>query len=328
MKENKRAGIFVISLDFELMWGMIDHADAMAYGRSNVAQVPQVIDRLLETFGRYGIHATIAPVGLMLHKDAKTAAANVPSVVPTYTDGALSPYSNNYIDNIKPECQPLFFAPELVEKLKSHPNIEIGTHTYCHYYCYAEGQTVEQFAADLDMVVKVSAEHGIVPRSIIFPRNNVDAAYLATCREHGITIYRGNAKKYYGPVSGRWANLKQRLCRLLDGYINLGVHSTFVLSELETVDGMVNVPASRFLRPYSRRLRWLESLKVRRIKSEMTHAAKQGELYHLWWHPHNFGANTDENFAVLEQILQHFVECNEKHGMKSLTMAEAALHAE
>lgn len=45
------------------------------------------------------------------------------------------------------------------------------------------------------------------------------------------------------------------------------------------------------LRPYSPRLSFLEGLRLRRIRHEMVHAAKKGELYHLWWHPYNFGAN-------------------------------------
>ncbi len=315
--------MFVISLDFEVMWGVIDNSTPQGYGRTNVAHVPQVLDRVLDLFDKYEIHATIAPVGLLMHIDKQEAMRNIPATAPSYEQTNLSPYNNGYINAIEVENEHLYFVPQLIEKLKSYPNIELGTHTYCHYYCTAAGQTVEQFDADLERAVAISRAHGFTPTSIIFPRNEVNRDYLAVCSKHGIKVYRGNAKKFFNPVSGRWATLWQRVCRLLDSYVNIGGYSTFALDEIKTDNGVINVPASRFLRPYSQRLSLLESLRLRRIKREMTHAAKHGELYHLWWHPHNFGANVDENCKFLEEVLRHFASCRDKYGMRSLTMGEA-----
>ena len=47
-------------------------------------------------------------------------------------------------------------------------------------------------------------------------------------------------------------------------------------------------------------------------------------MYHLWWHPHNFGINQLENFAFLEEILVHYRYLNEKYGFTSCTMSELA----
>ena len=82
----------------------------------------------------------------------------------------------------------------------------------------------------------------------------------------------------------------------------------------------VNIPASRFLRPYSQRLQFLDALKLRRIKSGMSHAAKYNLTYHLWWHPHNFGKNQDKNFLFLEKILMHFKALHNRYDFESLTM--------
>ena len=54
----------------------------------------------------------------------------------------------------------------------------------------------------------------------------------------------------------------------------------------------------------------------------MKHAAKNGLLYHLWWHPHNFGANTEENFKTLEEILKYYEFLNKKYGFESKTMKD------
>jgi hypothetical protein len=56
----------------------------------------------------------------------------------------------------------------------------------------------------------------------------------------------------------------------------------------------------------------------------MTHAAQHNLTYHLWWHPHNFGVNQDENFAFLEKILEHYVVLRNKYNFQSVTMTNLA----
>ena len=56
----------------------------------------------------------------------------------------------------------------------------------------------------------------------------------------------------------------------------------------------------------------------------MTHAAKHGLTYHLWWHPHNFGINLTENLAFLEKILQHYQKLAEKYSFNSVGMTVLA----
>jgi hypothetical protein len=85
---------------------------------------------------------------------------------------------------------------------------------------------------------------------------------------------------------------------------------------------MLNVPSSRFLRPWSKKLRFLESLKVRRITRAMTHAAERGEVFHLWWHPHNFGVDQAQNFTNLKKIIDHYLALKHKYGMESVSMGE------
>ena len=54
----------------------------------------------------------------------------------------------------------------------------------------------------------------------------------------------------------------------------------------------------------------------------MTHAAKNDQLFHLWWHPHNFGNDIEANMLFLKEILKHFVLLKEKYNMSSLNMEE------
>ena len=56
----------------------------------------------------------------------------------------------------------------------------------------------------------------------------------------------------------------------------------------------------------------------------MLRAAMEGSLFHLWWHPHNFGKNIEENIGQLESILIYYTELKNQFGMKSKTMYEIA----
>ncbi len=45
-------------------------------------------------------------------------------------------------------------------------------------------------------------------------------------------------------------------------------------------------------------------------------------MYHLWWHPHNFGVNLDKNIDFLEKILQYYQQLNVQGKMQSLNMGK------
>lgn len=323
--ENDK-GIFVISLDFEMMWGAKDWSTPDKYGRSNVAQVSQVIDSLLRLFSEYGIHATFATVGFIFCHNKEDLLDNIPLKKPSYIDINLSPYVGHYIENIPNKYANLYFAPNLIRKISKTIGMEIATHTACHYNCSALGQTLEEFQEDLTTAIRIADRDNYTIKSIVFPRNQVDEEYLKICDQNGISIYRGNALKFFKKTRNRIAELKNRLCRLLDNYIPFDNSTTYPISTV-IENNRYNVRASRFLRPYSHRLFFLEWLKCQRIKNEIIMAAKKGEIYHLWWHPHNFGDNINNNINNLEKILKYYKFCNEKYGMTSMNMQEIAKYA-
>ena len=85
---------------------------------------------------------------------------------------------------------PCFFAASLVEQIGKTPGQEIGSHTFCHYYCREKGQTLEQFAADLRAARAMGAARGYDLQSIVLPRNQCEPEYVRVMRECGFTAYR------------------------------------------------------------------------------------------------------------------------------------------
>lgn len=316
-----KAGIFVISLDFEIHWGVSDHRTIESY-HENLKNVPLVVQRLLELFGKRGIHATWATVGMLFCQDKKELSEYVAEdQKPTYNNPALSNYNIIKIAGENETDDPFHYGLSLVKKIIATPFQEMATHTFSHYYCLEPGQTVKQFGYDLQAANKIAAREGVKNISIIFSRNQYNDEYLDECAANGIKTYRGNFPSWmYRAEAKSSETLLKRIARITDTYLPIS-GKRYVNVEWYK-NKMLNIPGSCFLRPYNRKLSFLESLRISRIKNEMTDAAKKNAVYHLWWHPHNFGKDMDKNFAGLEQILDHFSVLNSKYGMTSLNMKE------
>jgi peptidoglycan/xylan/chitin deacetylase (PgdA/CDA1 family) len=315
-------GTFTISLDFELFWGVHDKRTLEDYGR-NILGAREAIPRMLDLFQRYGIHCTWATVGFLFFDDKEELLQYLPHERPRYANPALSPYPR--IASIGPteRQDPYHFGLSLVRRIKDCPDQEIGTHTFSHYYCLEDGQTRETFRADLEAARRSAARLGIKLRSLVFPRNQFSADYLGVCRDAGIAAVRGNQRFWLYRSEGE-ANetLVKKIGRRLDHYLPLSGHNG-VTAEPDSF-GIVNIRSSRFLLAVPNRSKAFGALCQRRITAGMTNAATTGRIFHLWWHPHNFGSHVDDNTAILRRILEHYRALAEQHGMVSRNMGEIA----
>ena len=68
MEQNN--GAFVISLDFELMWGVRDKKGIDQYGE-NILGVRKAIPALLKLFEEFEINCTFSTVGFLFFEDSK-----------------------------------------------------------------------------------------------------------------------------------------------------------------------------------------------------------------------------------------------------------------
>jgi peptidoglycan/xylan/chitin deacetylase (PgdA/CDA1 family) len=312
-------GVFTVSLDFELYWGVRDKTDLESY-KANLLGARNVIPQLLERFAKAGVHATWATVGFLFFDDKDELLAHLPPLRPRYRDRNLSPYDHVLRIGPNERRDPFHYARSLIRRILQFPGQEIGSHTFSHYYCLEEGQTVDEFRADLRAAHRAAQQLGIVLKSLVFPRNQWRPEYLSACAEAGIRVVRGPRQSWmYQPKAGADTAVK-RAFRLADTYVSLSGHNAG--RPLPCQAGLVNVPSSRFLRPFSPRLARLTPLLLRRIRASMRHAARNGLTYHLWWHPHNFGIYQEQNLDILQMILHYFGQLAQEHGMMSRSMGE------
>ena len=324
-KRPQTPGTFIISLDFELHWGMRDVKTVDQY-RENLLGVRRAVPALLATFAEYDIHATWATVGFLFFSRRSDLLRSLPAERPKYTDPRLSPYAEIETIGEDEDSDPFHFARSLIELIRSSSAHEIATHTFSHYYCLEPTQSKAAFRADLRAAMAAAANFGVTLRSIVFPRNQYDEHHLRICHDVGLKAFRGNPRSWlYRPRIGAEETYRIRAVRVLDSYCNIASHNCYSL--IPTAGNLpMDLPASRFLRPYIAGVPLAKALQERRVMNDLTYAARYGLAYHLWWHPHNFGSRLDQNIGMLRRILDHFCALRERYGMQSKNMAESALN--
>jgi peptidoglycan/xylan/chitin deacetylase (PgdA/CDA1 family) len=323
---QRNPGTLVISLDLEASWGMRDYLREGADYVRNLRGERRAISMMLSLFAEHNISATWGTVGLLFAGGRAEAERYSPALRPNYRDSRLDPYREAMGES--EEQDPLHFAPSVIQEIAACPGQEIGSHTFSHFYCGEPGQCIDEFRADLMSAQRIARDKGYDLKSLIFPRNQVNPAYASVVREAGFISYRGN------PPFGGYQNSRSRLLRtfqrgyrLVDTFANLSGQHLLTWESLREASGLANVRASAFLRPYAPSRKHYEVLKFRRIVRALSSAARTGKIFHLWWHPHNFGRFHEENIGFLRRVLEAVSDLKTKEGMLSLSMRQVAERA-
>lgn len=262
-------GAFTVSIDVELAWGYWDRLTGPVVERALTMERP-IVARLLALFHQYDIVATWAIVGRLL--EARTD-------VPTAETAA-------------------WFAPDIVDAIRAAtPTQEVGSHSYAHIdYPAAGGAGID---ADLDRDHAVRAAHGLGPGPFVYPRNGVAGADRLAA--HGIRVYRSVDLGWHKRVAamdrraGRAANLADKMLPIPPAVVLPRRHAS----------GLVELPSSMLLlgRDGPRRL-IVPTILAGKARLGLETAARDRALFHLWFHPSNFYADTDVQFSTFERILR------------------------
>ena len=310
---------FIVSLDFELFWGIHDKWTLEEY-KKNLLGARKAIPLLLNVFKMHQIHATWATVGFLFAGNKNEIIKHLPpkSLLPSYHNKSLSPYC--YLNEIKDNENEAscYYAKSLIKTISSYAGQEIASHTFSHYYCQEPGQTVAQFEADIMAAKSISMDEGYNISSIVFPKNQCNSKYISVLLKQGFSAYRDeendwiHEKVHIRPL--------MRVLRLMDVYFPLTGQGGYIPQKEE---GIWVLTGSRMYKPFLKPLFFLERLKIKRIKKQMLHAAKNNLCFHLWWHPHNIGTKTEYHLKQLEEIFSYYELLKKKYGMVSMNMQEA-----
>jgi peptidoglycan/xylan/chitin deacetylase (PgdA/CDA1 family) len=302
---------------------MRDHVRPGTPAFADLAASRQVVVDLADLFARRGIRATWATVGFLFASTVEELSGYLPAVRPRYHRPELDPYREIWGQN--EETAPEQLAGSLVHRLAATPGQEVASHTFSHYYCLEEGQDERELRADLAAAQAIAAPLGLGLTSLVLPRNQWNPRYAGAVRDSGFTCIRGPQPSWAHrarPQSGQ--GRVERVARLADTYLGITPPPTTAWDAVMGPDGLADVPASAFLRPYSPGRHRLQPLQRARLVAGMRDAARRHRIFHLWWHPHNFARHPDASFAFLEQLLDEFDRLAVGEGMRSMSMRDVA----
>jgi hypothetical protein len=277
----------VVSLDFELRWGMYDAlGDDPARYRRPLLGVREVVPRLLEWLAKNRVPATWATVGALACAGWDEFESRAPPS-PAYTAPSLRRTPEYH--RVDPSGE-LHFAPDLVALVRATPGQELGSHTFAHVFMHEPGFTREDAEADADAVAALFVDRwGERPVSFVFPRNQVRFTDVLAAR--GVRVWRENPRAFFWRErKGAEQSRALRALRLVDALGPLG-RRTYPEAEHR---------ASHFLRLSLPTPLW--RLHVRRLARDAARL-REGEVLHLWSHPHNLGDDPPLRVARFAEAL-------------------------
>jgi peptidoglycan/xylan/chitin deacetylase (PgdA/CDA1 family) len=308
-------GVFTISLDFELIWGTLDHNGLERFGETCLFERQQVIDRLLALFVEFDISATWCIVGhLFLDKCESHNGIKHPEITRPTHDWVTHDWFEFDPHETENE-KSVFVGRSLVEKIRDCAvRQEIGSHSFSHVIFSDSGCSRETAASEIRACKRIADEMGISLRSFAFPRNEV--GHLDVLKEYGIDCYRGVEPHWY--EMGNYPKKVRRLAHLFDV---LTAKTPPVVMPEKDATGLWNIPGSAIYFPMHGKRRYLPMpVRTRRAVKGLNRAAREKRIFHFWFHPTNMADRADKMFAGLRQVLEYAAGLREKNQLEILTM--------
>lgn len=194
---------FVMSLDFELAWGVVnDDKSILSVLKRRESSCRTSIFSLLNALERYDVPCTWATVGHLFLSHCEKDETFPHKDMPRFKDSWFSqdPCSNLARD-------PLFYGKDIVERIMSSTvKHEIGYHSFSHVNFAECSRRVAR--AEMEASREIGKDFGIEFKSFVFPRNEV--GHIDLLKEFGFRIYRGRKV-------GRWKENQSLPARKING---------------------------------------------------------------------------------------------------------------
>jgi len=321
---TKKQSYFIVSLDFENAWGYQDKdlKDPQYKSCADKLKDPAVsVEKTLDLFEKYNIHATWATVGALFCKNKQETETLINTgLVYTETNFNMKDYLSNIIGQDE-ESDSLHYAASLIEKIRGYKHQEIASHTFSHFYTnYETNKTNDEDALEKEL----EAMREVCPeaKSMVFPRMLISDTAVELLKKYGYTSYRGNMEMESNRRKRSNPKKSSRLINFIKSYMSSGLLSYPAETVLD--NGICNIRESAIFVPYYPKRPYMEKFKIRKIKLDMKKAAKKGHAYHIRWHPHDTGSHYDINFKQLDEIFAYYNKLAGKYGMISIGMKELA----
>ena len=255
----------IISIDFELDWGYTSQDNPLSED-----EISKGLDSLIALLNKHKIKSTWAIVGQLFTNKRKE-------------------------DNSKGRLH------WITKNLKENDLIEIASHTFNHIFC--EEMSKELIEEDFSLIKNIAKDNTRDFKSIVFPRNQYTTANLNLIKKNSYTHYRSVLKKWYLKTN-KYSNeskIKRNLIRILD---MLPFNRDAIIG---SKNELMSISDSRFFRFFPTSLigKIISKIYLIVLKYELRQCIKRGNLYHIWFHPHNI-IKKPNGIKELDLFLKYF----------------------
>jgi peptidoglycan/xylan/chitin deacetylase (PgdA/CDA1 family) len=309
-------GIFTISLDTELAWGVVDKPKYLKSNLKYYEKTREVIEKLFVLFTQYEVSATWAVVGhLFLDTCKPVNGQKHPEILrsnyPRYKNDwfAADPCTNFNQD-------PFWYGRDIVHKIRSCPVIqEIGCHSFSHLIFGDKNTRRETVQSELEACQGLANTLGIKLRSFVFPRNL--EGYLDELKKAGFLTFRGSEPLWYRSFPRK----VQKVCHMVDQLLSFSP-PVIVPKEKE---GLVVIPGSMLYLSMDGFRKYIPlKARIKKAGKGLQKAVKEKKIFHLWFHPYDLATAPEKLLQGFEEILKEAASLREKGCLEIRTMCEIA----
>jgi hypothetical protein len=288
-KYNCKAAVS-ISADFELSWAFRGRSEEKRtlYGIRTRQNHPF----LLNLFEKYSIPITWATVGhLFLESCSRGSDGRAHSDMPRPVNNTRFQgdwYRHDPCTDYKKD--PLWYCPDLIQDiLNSKIMHEIGSHSFSHIDFEAESANNDLVDKEMKSCIETMKSFNLVPKSLVFPHNQMGYSHLETLYNNGIIAVRHRDNKVALSYPQRTSEGVYKL------YESMNTRSSGIYDYVE------------------------------KAKIFISEAKKSNSAFHLWFHP----SDSPELFKNEFSRIVEYISSEQNNGsIWVTTMSELAAYCE
>lgn len=297
-------GSVVLSIDAELGWG---HHDRIRPPERRISTARRSWIRLLHMLDEYDLPATWAVVGHLFLNNCDGQHVDHPAPADWFAR-----------EHGEWKCRPeLRFGYGIIEATQAATaDHEIACHSFSHVEFGSVDTSQALARAEIEASIRAARDYDIKFDSFIFPRNKV--AYRDILADYGFTCYRGHSQE-------RRSN--SPLMRTAQKLVRATITAPPLVEPYIDEYGLVDVPASMYLFGLEDHLRtaaetvWGDPM-FELAKRGIDRAAKNGGLFHLWFHPNDL-IDPEDNDRV-KRVLAYLASVRDATPLTVKTMRSVA----
>ena len=321
-------GIFSLSIDVELAWGLVHRSKIDLTKVKNISiNVREVMDDLFTLFENYEIPITWNILGhLILDRCSKDNPKTPPhSDMPRPNYSWLDRDWYRYDPCTDVSKDPAWYGEDIVDKIVQYitaSNVphEIGCHSFSHQQFGDPGCGEKLARAEIIKCLELmKARYNVVPKSFAFPRDYV--GHLHVLKECGFAVFRDVPPKLYPclklekTISNYVKTYSSVFIQFLSYYLLFPPH---VATLKEGLPGIWTVPGCL---PFSRKPLIPLWLVTHKAKQGINKAILERKIFSVHTHLMDFGAN-GHFLSEFEKMLSYVAMKREKGELEVKTMTQ------